>query len=488
MKKLILIIGLLSFVSLLHAQKQDMQAFMTYGKFYLPNKGNYLEANLAVRGSSLTYNKTENGTFKSKLKITMIFSRNDSVISFEKYNLFSPELTDTSNIKFNFVDQKRFRLDTGAYDFELRLMDAYAESDPLVYETPVFIQFNKDQIEISSIQFVESYKKADKPTAFTKNVMDIIPYMSDFYPAGVDAMTFYTELYNTHKELGKDNGYLVNYYLESYESNAVMDRFSGYKRMQAKPVNGFFHKFDISQLPTGNYNIVVEIRNRENEQLAMKKKFFQRHNPDVNYDLANLEAVNVDQSFTEDMNRDSLLKYIPALDPVADNMEKLFIRSELERKELNTLRKFFLNFWLTKDYEKPEKAWAEYHNRLRQVEKFFSTSISRGYETDRGRVYLQYGEPNTITKRDHEPSSYPFEIWHYHQLTKSQWNKKFVFYNPDLVTNDYELIHSNAIGEVYNPTWKYQINKRNSITNDPYNTRNPDHWGSEAEDLYENPY
>lgn len=480
---------IIAFLSInMNAQKQDMQAFMSYGKFYAPGQGNYLEASLAVKGSSLTYTKEDNGNFRSKLQITMIFSRNDSVVTFEKYNLYSPEIPDTSDIRFNFIDQKRFQLDTGAYDFEIRLMDVYKDTSPVVHQMPVFIQFDEKDIEISTIQLVETYKKTTTQNSFSKNGMDIIPYMSGFFPVNVGTLTFYTEVYNTSTVLGDKEGYLINYYLESYESNEVMDNYSGFKRMEARPMNVFFHKFDIGELPTGNYNIVVELRNKKNEPIAIKKKFFQRYNPNVNYDLANLEAVNVRQSFAEKMDKDSLQHFIPALDPLANNTEKLFIRSELAKKDVETLQKFFLNFWTSRNFQAPGKAWAEYYQKLKEVEKFFGTGIKRGYETDRGRVYLQYGEPNSITERDHEPSSYPYEIWHYHQLTESQWNKKFVFYNPDLVTNDYELIHSNAIGEVYNPTWKYQLNKRNSITNDPYNNQNPDHWGSEAEDIYNNPY
>lgn len=483
-------IWLLLLISAFHlkAQESDIQAYMNHNTFYSPEKGNYIEVNLAVKGSSLKYKKSKSGKYKSKLQVTMIFSQNDTVQAFEKYNLYSPEIKDTSTIDFNFVDLKRFKLDTGAYDFTLKLKDAYQDTAALTYDMPVFMQFNKNNIEMSSVQLVESYKKTKQQNPFSKNGLDIIPYMSHFFPDNVNTLTFYNEIYNTDKILGDSSGYLVNYYLESYESNEIMDQFSGYKRMYALPMNIFINKFDIEELPTGNYNIVIELKDRDNKRIAMKKKFFQRLNPDVNYNMSNLEAVNIEKSFTRDMDRDSLLKYIPTLDPIANNFEKLFIRSELKRKDLASLQKYFLNFWRGEDPMNPEKAWKQYYKNVQQVEKFFATTILHGYETDRGRVYLQYGPPNTINERDHEPSSYPYEIWHYHQLTESQWNKKFVFYNPDLVTNDYELIHSNAIGEAYNPTWKYQLNKRNSITNDPYNTDNPDHWGSEAEELYNNPY
>ncbi|MFO8087278.1 MAG: GWxTD domain-containing protein [Bacteroidales bacterium] len=469
-------------------QNSGIQAYLSQSQFYSPKDGNYVEASLAVKGSSLTYQKQSDGKFKSKLQVTMIFSQNDTVKAFEKYNLFSPAVEDTSSIAFNFLDLKRFQLDTGAYDFSVTLNDEFNNSEPLQYSTPVFIRFDKQQLELSSIQFIESYNKAEESSPFTKNGIYMIPYLSDYFPEEVNTLSFYTEIYHSDLKLETDALYLVSYYLESYESKEVMNQYSSYKRMNAKPVNVVLSKFDIGELPTGNYNLVLELKDRNNKQIALKKRFFQRYNPKVNYDISNLEAVDVEQSFTEKMSRDSLLKFLPTLTPIASNLEKLFIHSETADKDLSTLQKFFLNFWRGKNAMEPEKAWVNYHKNVRQVEKFYSTNIHHGYQTDRGRVYLQYGPPNTINERDHEPSSYPYEIWHYHKLTNNQWNKKFVFYNPDLVTNDYELIHSNAIGEIYNPTWKYQLNKRNSITNDPYNTENPDHWGSEAEDLYNNPY
>lgn len=88
-----------------------------------------------------------------------------------------------------------------------------------------------------------------------------------------------------------------------------------------------------------------------------------------------------------------------------------------------------------------------------EVVKEFSTSIRKGYNTDRGRVYLQYGPPDNRTQMPHEPSAYPYEIWQYYKV-KGQSNRRFIFYNPDLVTNDFKLIHSDALGEIMNDQWQ----------------------------------
>ena len=93
----------------------------------------------------------------------------------------------------------------------------------------------------------------------------------------------------------------------------------------------------------------------------------------------------------------------------------------------------------------------------RVADYHYSTPIDHGFETDRGRVFLQYGPPNNIEGNTREPGAYPYEIWHYYKLTNNQSNVKFVFYNPDLITNDYQLIHSDARGEIYDARWKFKI-------------------------------
>jgi GWxTD domain-containing protein len=153
----------------------------------------------------------------------------------------------------------------------------------------------------------------------------------------------------------------------------------------------------------------------------------------------------------------------------------------------NTLRQYFLNFWLNRDYITPEAAWNHYQQQVEKVNAIYSTPNRRGYETDRGRVFLKYGPPNIVSESYNEPAAYPYEIWQYYTLGDGQRNKKFVFYTPDIVTNDFQLLHSDAIGEPANFRWQVEIHKR---TFDPYSIDDdlyPDAWGSNVNKYWENP-
>ena len=151
------------------------------------------------------------------------------------------------------------------------------------------------------------------------------------------------------------------------------------------------------------------------------------------------------------------------------------------------MQQYFYSFWLKRNSVDPEKSWMEFKHEVSKVNKAYGTLIKKGYETDRGRVYLEYGEPNTITESASDPSAYPYEIWQYYSL-HNQKNRKFVFYQPDLVTNDYELLHSDAIGELSDPSWEMKLNKRNTPTYNINQTKSYDYFGGKADDYYKNPH
>ena len=68
-----------------------------------------------------------------------------------------------------------------------------------------------------------------------------------------------------------------------------------------------------------------------------------------------------------------------------------------------------------------------------------------------------------------------------------QSNKKFVFYNPDLVTNKYTLIHSTAQGEINNHRWELLIHKRDTQAPNLDSEKVRDHFGGNADDNFRNP-
>lgn len=476
------------FVFIFGATKaENLQAYLSYSAFVSPIDGPYIETYLTVRGSSVHLIKNDNNKFQGIIEVTLIFKQNDTVVDFKKYNLLSPEVEDTSIINFSFIDQQRFILKNGTYDFDIKIIDINSNISPFESSERIYINFPSDKINISDIELIESFKKSTEQNILTKSGFDLVPYIFNYYPEKINKLTFYAEIYNAEKIIGKKERFLATYYIESFETSKYIAGLRKFKKETSAEVNIAFNEFDLTELPSGNYNLVIEIRTNENKLITDGRLFFQRSNPNIKIDYTDIAAVDAENSFVSQYtDKDTLAGMIKSLQPISTEIEKIFADNQIRNDDIEIMQKYFLNFWSNRNEFNPEQAWYDYKLELKKTDNEFGTSISRGYETDRGRVYLQYGPPNTMTKQYSEPSAYPYEIWHYYKIA-NQTNKKFVFYNPQMATNDFELIHSDAVGEIYNYSWQILINKRNTQTNSIDDERGTRHWGNKAEEFFNDP-
>lgn len=472
----------------LQAANKSMRAYLSYSTFSVPDKSPYIETYLAVDAKSVVYKETSPGNFMASLEIIMIFSQGDSIRDFAKYELNSPVIQDTINISFGFIDQQRFSLPDGEYQLSLSIADLNNEGVPPFKTTETInISFPANVISLSGIQLVEQYDKTDKVSVLTKNGYNLIPMVYAFYPESSNVLTFYAEVYNTNKVFGSDGKYLLNYFITSYESNSQLQDFIFRKRIDAKEVNVVFNAIDISKLPSGNYYLSLEVRDRNNMVVAENRVFFQRSNPSEQYKLNDLAALNIDNTFASRLTQgDTLRDYIRSLEAISSEAERDYANNLVATDDIGTMQRYFYNFWSNRNTISPETAWQNYYLEVRKVNAAYKTPTKKGYATDRGRVYLKYGPPNHITESYNEPGAYPYEIWQYYTLG-NQRNKRFVFYTKDMVTNDFALIHSDAYGELSNYRWQLDIYKRTWDPNSIDETAPPDAFGNRASDYYRNP-
>lgn len=61
----------------------------------------------------------------------------------------------------------------------------------------------------------------------------------------------------------------------------------------------------------------------------------------------------------------------------------------------------------------------EYYRRIRYADQYFTTVGREGWETDRGMVYIKYGEPDQIDRHPYEVDSKPYQIWYYYTLKRT---------------------------------------------------------------------
>jgi len=458
---------------------------LSYAAFYAPGKGPYLETYLSVIGNSVVYVKNQNGKYQGSVQVSMIFKKGEEIKFADKYNLLSQEMDDSTKTDVNFLDQQRIPLPDGEYTFELSIADKNSADAPFLNSQKVTISYPTDKINISSIQLLESIKQSDKNSQLTKNGFDLVPFVNNYFGPAIKSLQFYAEIYNTPKILQNDL-FLLSYYIEDYETKVTLEKYKVFSKQQPKEVNVVMTQLNIEGLPSGNYNLVVEVRNNKNDLLAMKETFFQRHSNIATVASADPMNADISNTFVAALIDSAKLKEcIYSFRPIANSSENNFEDFQLKRATLPTMQRYVYSFWKSRDSNDPEGAFRKYMEQVENVNVSYKTPINKGYETDRGRVYLQYGQPNEIIKEDREPGTYPYEIWHYYKI-ESQSNRKFVFYNRDLVSNDYRLLHSDMPGENFEPSWQEVLHRRNAKVNPDVNAPRSRNFGDKSQDNYGN--
>ena len=153
-----------------------------------------------------------------------------------------------------------------------------------------------------------------------------------------------------------------------------------------------YNPVDISELPSGRYNLVVEIHNANNDNLLYKRLPFERVNPRA---VPKADSTMYVGTFASNITDENLLNYYLDAYPIASDEELSFIRQViLKNGNMAEKQAFLYNFWYNRYEEQAEYKWREYKDWLTYVDAHFSYPRTKGYRTDRGRVYLQYGPPD----------------------------------------------------------------------------------------------
>ncbi|HOK37760.1 MAG TPA: GWxTD domain-containing protein [Bacteroidales bacterium] len=482
MKKIIFVSIL--FLSLKLTALPGLEVYFMYATFNSPS-GPYLETYMSIIGNSAVFTKIDDGKFQSKIEVTMIFKKNDKIFDFNKYVIESPVIENLNQEKPNFIDLQRISLPNGNYKLELFLKDLnYPHNESYFLNDIINIDYNSSEIKFSDFQLIESITLTKEHNILSKGGYDLTPYISNFYPNNINNLSFYIELYNTDKKI--DGEFLVKYYIESFETGKVNENTGRFKKFISSSIIPILGELNISDLPAGNYYLVLEAVDRNNNTLQKTKFFFQRSLGNINSEeLANLlSKFDIKNSFSGYMeNRDSLILYVSCLRPIANQDERNFIDYRLKTAKVEDLQNFFVQFWLKRNNVDPNSLWVKYKEQVDFVDKYYRTPINRGFQTDRGRVYLQYGAPDSKYISKHEPSAYPYEIWTYNRVGNEN-NRKFIFYNPHIAGEEYELLHSDLTGEVKTPNWERVLQKRNNTLYDHDLKNADDSWGSRAAEEY----
>lgn len=449
-KKYIVFIIIFSFVALKSATSQTIKANFSSATFCNKDGSTYIETYLRIK-SPTPYIGSESSFSQAKAEVTMIFKNIDEVKEFRRYQLVKP-LTSFNDKLEDLTDMQRIFISQGVYNFTLIIRDLNApDSIPdFLYQDIITIDFPKNTIALSDIQLLEKYTSSKINSLYVKDGYLFTPYFSRIYENKNNNLRFYLELYNAAQEFQPLEDFWFETYIQAFNTGKPMKKYLNKTQQKALNFNKYLHETNISDLPSGNYFLVVNVRDKNEKLFVSKQKFFARVNaytPQI-IKTINYKKTNIKGTFVEQLPPDSLLYFIEALHPICDSSESTFIEQNLNKSDTEEVKKFFYKFWQQRDSKKPHKAWENYKTQIENVEKNFSDEKNPPLQSERAKILLKYGSPSTVSEPISKDTTIHYKLWYYYKIGDLT-NRKFLF-QKNMMQGKYRLIKTNMPSEKQN--------------------------------------
>lgn len=487
LKKVFFCLSLLSFTLTGYSQ---IDALFDYKVYYEPTTWvPYVETHLSINGNSIVLSPISNKEFIGEIGIVLTLEKQNKVINFSKYDLTSP--TFLGNDYKTFYDLQRLSIDTGAVELLITLTDlngdlTQVDTAKLNIDVP---NIANDSIRLVDLTLISSLTKDSTNSILQKVGYNMVPKLLKYYPENEQVLQFYTECYFPTLINDSTRNVVLRYYIKPEGNSSVKLAMNAPKRITTGNILPILGQMNLETVPSGNYDLVLEVISQEQKIIAKTSTKIFRNNPKAMLTVSGDPSTLIKESFIGTIESyDTLKNYIDCLRPIADNDEKDIIDDEFNDPKTSSIIKmqlFFYHFWYARNSLAPSESWVKYRQDVNRVNKAYGNNFRKGYESDRGIIYLKYGPPNSVSQKE-EPAAYPYEIWFYQRINNFA-NKRFVFYSPTLVANDFILLHSDMNGEVRNPNWVKEIYRRTEGSSWGNSNTSNGHWGSKAEDLYNNP-
>ncbi len=382
----------------------------------------------------------------------------DSIALADRVTMWSPP-GDTLN---NFMEALRYSVPAGDYTLRIELTDpqlSVGEQLPLKLATPLSVPPPGAGPHLSDVQLVASRTPASEESAessLVKGGYILEPLAGNLVRRQMTSVSAYVEIYDPAPD--PEAVVLLEHNLAKIaDDGKATDVFRKAKRLpEAAPVTPFFATFNTTTLPSGRYLLTVTLRDKALQSLDQRHATFYVANPSADVTVAS--ASLDDNAWAREIPEDSLNYVLLSLIPVSGVEETPLVEAAYNSVDEGYKRRTILNHFVAMSPTAPARTYREYVDVVRQVDVAFRSGFGRGFQTDRGHIWLKYGQPDDRIEVNNDPSAPPYEIWVYNYVERTQQTPgKFLFYNPTLDNANYILLHSDVRGEIREPRWRREL-------------------------------
>jgi GWxTD domain-containing protein len=213
-------------------------------------------------------------------------------------------------------------------------------------------------------------------------------------------------------------------------------------------------QLDLSGLPPGDYSLVASLGLGGHTVERSAGFTMAALDETLEKDVVRREAAKAtDAGYFDAMDEDALEVAQEPLTLIAESRE---LRSWSKDLSLRAKRRFLTEFWGRRD-PTPETPVNEARQRFYDAVEFAERNYgekgraaTRGWKTDRGRVYVRNGAPEEQLDRVQAGRSPPYQVWRYRQ-GKDRW---YIFADRSSGLGNYILVNTNDIKEPGQPNWR----------------------------------
>lgn len=398
----------------------------------------------------------EETAYRSEAVMSVMFKRSadDSVVARQAWRIpFS--VTDTAMLATSrsYVDVFGFMLKPDVYRVYLVAQDIYSDANKDSVSFPIDLKpMSASTIVMSDVELAGSIVQIERDTAnrFYKNTFEVKPNPSRLFGQHQPVLFYYLEAYNLLKNKSE------KYFTKAVVTNAVGKEVINHEKMKRRvnDSNVEVGMVKVNALKTGVYMFTYSIIDSvDNSVVSSGKKFFV-YNPALPLDtLVSPLGSSVDASEYAAMSEEEV-------DKVFEQSRYVALRDETEQykklKGVEAKRKAIYDFWRSRDEDKStpiNETKLEYFKRVEIVNSLYRTGFREGWKTDRGRVFVIYGQPDEIERHANETDVKPYEVWYYNSI---QGGVQFIF-GDRTGFSDYILLHSTHRNELHDEQWRRQI-------------------------------
>jgi GWxTD domain-containing protein len=426
-----------------------------YAQFGYDTTSNYVQVYYDFDQNDLTVHKTDTANYvQGVLSIAIMDSVKGDTVLDRSWSVVHNVSSDTAVQNKSLVGVLSLVMHEGIYRFIIAGKDA---GDSLKVRKMIeYIHvkpFIGKKASISDIEFASRIiqDSPDTNSIFYKNTYEVIPSPSSVFGGNQPVLFYYSELYNM-KFFDKNDPLTIKQLI--YNSNGKL-----VNKKEGKINNDINSRVDVgvlpvNKLPTDSYTFVEALIDNATKFGISSTKRFYVYNPEiVNKDTSILTKSEMLSSEFNTMTKEELDNLFQEAKYIATNTE---INKYGKLTTLEGKRKFMYDFWKSRDPDPStprNEYYLDYMKRVQVSNEKYGTLGMKGWQTDRGRVYLTYGEPSEIDRYPNESNTKPYEIWHYNDI---EGGVIFVF--ADLTGfSQYTLVNSTKRGELSDDNWQQRI-------------------------------